>query len=322
MAPLTDAQVSFILACTLAGWVFGWIAFANWLSATYNAHRLVAHVAGFVTGALSAFASALVAGALAMPLSEISVVFFCIGVLLLVPHCLALRSARTLAVRLARPAISVPPVAAQPAGLPSSPPVPETSAPARPKAVEHRAATFEPAPRAQILLPSVFRFGYCDHIGNHTIRTATISSISTNDRGDSYLEGFCQDRLENRTFRSDRVQGDLTDLTTGELIPVRVLLEAEQHSTVMAYIPAPVRPAARSKQKEWQNSVLFTGFTAKRRDQLEDIAQAAGWSVRATVGSTLDYLVIGPRAGASKVAKAEALGVAVVDEETFLSLAV
>ena len=52
------------------------------------------------------------------------------------------------------------------------------------------------------------------------------------------------------------------------------------------------------------------------------LAYATGWDVRTTVGSTLDYLVTGPRAGSSKVSKAEELGVSVIDEAAFRSMIV
>ena len=42
--------------------------------------------------------------------------------------------------------------------------------------------------------------------------------------------------------------------------------------------------------------------------------------MRSTVGKTLDYLVTGPRAGPSKITKAQELGVTVVDEDIFASL--
>lgn len=170
-----------------------------------------------------------------------------------------------------------------------------------------------------VSLPCTFSFTYADSMGATEQRTVDVKRISSNDRY-TYLEGYCHARKEARTFRTDRIRGSLTDMDSGELIPVKRLLSKVRERTNMTFKPeAATRPAA-TQAKEWQTAVLFTGFAAARRSELEELAYAAGWDVRSTVGSTLDYLVIGSRAGQSKVAKAEELGVCVIDEELFRGL--
>lgn len=168
-----------------------------------------------------------------------------------------------------------------------------------------------------VSLPCTFIFTYADSTGVTEQRTVDVERISSNGRM-TYLEGRCHDRKAERTFRTDRIRGSLTDMDSGELIPVKRLLSSVSSRTRMEFRPeAAPKPAA---TKKWETAVLFTGFAAARRAELEELAYAAGWDVRSTVGSTLDYLVTGPRGGSSKVAKAEELGVSVIDEDLFRAL--
>lgn len=169
--------------------------------------------------------------------------------------------------------------------------------------------------KAASILPATFNFAYQDSFGQSQERTVKASSISESN-GFHYLEGYCHTRKDFRTFRTDRIRGSLTDMESGEILSVKQLLSSVHPRKAMTYKPAP----AVTTKKEGQTAVLFTGFTAKRREELEELADAAGWDVRSTVGKTLDYLVTGPRAGPSKIAKAEELGVTVVDEDIFRAL--
>lgn len=168
-----------------------------------------------------------------------------------------------------------------------------------------------------LTLPHEFAFQYSDQSGQLALRTVRVTGILSNGRQE-YLDGICIDRQAARTFRVDRITSDLIDQETGELVPVERLLSDIQSRSAMTYT-APEVPKERSKAstRPWQTAVLFTGFSAKRREELEDMAFAMGWDVRSTVGSTLDVLVTGPKAGPSKVAEAEALGIEVIDEFEF-----
>lgn len=170
-----------------------------------------------------------------------------------------------------------------------------------------------------ISLPCTYRFTYADSTGVTEQRTVDVARISSNGSL-TYLEGHCHARKAERTFRTDRIRGSLTDMDSGEVVPVKRLLAEVRGRSSMAYRPEAAAKPVSTHTKEWQTAVLFTGFTAAKRDELEELAYAAGWDVRSTVGSTLDYLVTGPRAGSSKVAQAEELGVSVIDEELFRTL--
>lgn len=65
--------------------------------------------------------------------------------------------------------------------------------------------------------------------------------------------------------------------------------------------------------------LLFTGTLSMSRSEAKRLAEQAGAEVMASVSAKLDYLVVGAEAG-SKLAKAEQLGVTVVDESTFQQL--
>lgn len=169
--------------------------------------------------------------------------------------------------------------------------------------------------KSESILPATLRFAYKDNTGQSLERTVKVSSISEGN-GLNYLEGYCHTRQDFRTFRTDRIRGSLVDIESGEILSAKQLLSSVHPRKAMTYKPAP----AVTTKKEWQTAVLFTGFTAKRREELEELADAAGWDVRSTVGKTLDYLVTGPRAGPSKIAKAQELGVTVVDEDIFRAL--
>lgn len=59
----------------------------------------------------------------------------------------------------------------------------------------------------------VVEFTYEDSAGDISYRTVTVHSAST-----LYLKGECHDRQAERTFRLDRIIGDLTDCETGEIL--------------------------------------------------------------------------------------------------------
>ena len=56
-------------------------------------------------------------------------------------------------------------------------------------------------------------FTYEDSTGEVSYRTVTAHSVSA-----TYLKGECHDRQAERTFRIDRIIGDLTDCETGEIL--------------------------------------------------------------------------------------------------------
>lgn len=172
-------------------------------------------------------------------------------------------------------------------------------------------------------LPREFRFAYTDQEGQASRRRVRVMGISSND-GRQYLDGFCLDRNAARTFRVDRVQGDLTDAETGELVNVYRLLASTDQRRLMDYTPSKAEVVWSELHEEFDEepptTVLFTGFPKARKEALEAAAVAAGWVVRSTVSQSLDYLVTGPKAGPAKVTKANGLFVTVIDEDVFEAL--
>ena len=65
--------------------------------------------------------------------------------------------------------------------------------------------------------------------------------------------------------------------------------------------------------------ILFTGTLSRPRDEYRRMAESVGGKVVSGVSKTLDYLIVGENPG-SKLAKAEALGVTILDESGFLEL--
>ena len=78
--------------------------------------------------------------------------------------------------------------------------------------------------------------------------------------------------------------------------------------------------AARVPQPLSGKTFVITGtLPTLNRDEAKDIVEAAGGKVAGSVSKKTDYLVAGAEAG-SKLTKAQALGVAVIDEMAFLAL--
>ncbi len=61
-------------------------------------------------------------------------------------------------------------------------------------------------------------FTYADAAGDVTYRTVTLHSVTA-----SHLKGECHDRGAERTFRTDRIIGDVVDVETGEVLKPRTL---------------------------------------------------------------------------------------------------
>ncbi|MEA1606136.1 hypothetical protein [Pseudomonas spirodelae] len=56
-------------------------------------------------------------------------------------------------------------------------------------------------------------FTYEDSAGDISYRTLTVHSVTA-----THIKGECHDRQAERTFRLDRIIGDLTDCDTGEML--------------------------------------------------------------------------------------------------------
>lgn len=101
-----------------------------------------------------------------------------------------------------------------------------------------------------------------------------------------------------RTFRKDRISEYLNGC--------EALL-----STPFAGPPPKVE---RTAPEQLKLQILFTGFAAKARADLEEASAGAGLKVVKTVTQQLIFLCAGPNAGPSKVSKARMQGVYIVSD--------
>lgn len=146
-------------------------------------------------------------------------------------------------------------------------------------------------------------FEYEDSNGDYSSRTVDVDQV-----GDEHFAGWCHLRNGERTFRFDRVLGQLKIIQTGEkLVPEDLQARLYGRSPQKAKA-RPLMPASDSME------VLFTGFTKEDRALLEDMARSHGLVVRKSMTKGLDILCAGPRAGPSKLAAAEEQGVIVLTE--------
>ncbi|MDC7699571.1 BRCT domain-containing protein [Vogesella indigofera] len=113
-----------------------------------------------------------------------------------------------------------------------------------------------------------------------------------------YIVGFCEVAGAVRTFRKDRV------VQYGEGV-AEFLQE-----------PCPAPPPKAIKQPE----ILFTGFTAAERFELELFASEAGMKVVKSATQHLAYLCGGPNAGPTKVDKARKNGAWILDRDSLNAL--
>lgn len=119
-----------------------------------------------------------------------------------------------------------------------------------------------------------------------------------------YVEGWCVVSDGFKTFRKDRV--------------VQYLGSAE---TILSD-PYPPKAAISKEAKadQYAPQILFTGFPASQRADLERRATESGMDVRKTVTLGLNFLCYGPTAGPTKVRKAMEQRVYLMDQAQFLIL--
>lgn len=165
-----------------------------------------------------------------------------------------------------------------------------------------------------ILLPEDVSFIYCNAEGNTELRSAT-AYRTYYAGGRAYLEAHDHARKDTRTFRLDRIEGGITRLESGEIVSARDWFA----STAPTRESKSVRDRSSSSVRSlgWQTAVFFAGFHETRRWRLEEQAEAAGWDVRGHISRTVNYVVAGPLAGPKQLARAEDLGIPVIDEESF-----
>ena len=152
------------------------------------------------------------------------------------------------------------------------------------------------------------RFAYVDANGDRSDRRVVVHQLEG-----TCFQGLCLSRRATRTFRLDRVQGDITSESSGEVQEpwawARSLAKTKSN-------PSKLAPQATHEPKQ-MGEVLFTGFSRTERDALEQLADAHHWCVRKSITKNLTVLVAGPRAGEAKLSQARAAGVQVMDRWAF-----
>lgn len=157
------------------------------------------------------------------------------------------------------------------------------------------------------------RFAYVASGGELTQRRVVVHQLDG-----EYFQGRCLMRNATRTFRLDRVIGDVTSEDSGEVV------SAFEWAAGLLHSPAPVVPdtCTTPAHPMGGKEVLITGFAAAERARLEQMAIEAGMTLRKSVTQNLDFLVAGPRAGPSKLAKAQLQLVVVLTGSEFEAMVV
>jgi NAD-dependent DNA ligase len=137
------------------------------------------------------------------------------------------------------------------------------------------------------------RFTYCNADGEISQR-----ELTEWEEVGHYIKGFSVGNSAVRTFRKDRV------------------IEYFDGGASLLSSPNGSPPPRISKEKpaNQQPQILFTGFASALRAELEEKASTGGLQVCKTVTKELAYLCIGANAGPSKVEKARAQHVYILDQ--------
>ena len=89
----------------------------------------------------------------------------------------------------------------------------------------------EPDEEDQPLQLSHITFSYIDANGATSTRDVIAQNIYGYD-DKQYMKAHCNDNDEQRTFRLDRIQSDITNLSTGEIINLETLVETANKNTI------------------------------------------------------------------------------------------
>lgn len=173
-------------------------------------------------------------------------------------------------------------------------------------------ATVEP-----IQLPDTISFRYRKADGTQRRRLVTAFQV-VDIGGRPYMDAHDHDRKATRSFLISRIVGEVTRSETGEVMSAASWLSA------VATSQDGTRRKERNRRvpeaSNWQTAVVFAGPHRARRDALEALALATGWDVRERITRTVTYVVAGPLVGQKQLARAEALGIPVLDEDEAIAL--
>ena len=163
----------------------------------------------------------------------------------------------------------------------------------------------------------VISFDYVDAEGEFSSRRVKVTMV-----GQWQFEGVDLEKHATRTFRHDRVVGDVTSELTGEVLAAKDwAADARQNSS----------SNQSQKVQDDEDEVIddddaahieicFTGFTKADKLRLEGMAYLADMQVRQSVTKGLTHLCMGKTAGPKKIDQAVEVGAELIDEAEFYAL--
>lgn len=138
----------------------------------------------------------------------------------------------------------------------------------------------------------------------------------------AYIQGRSAGDSFPKTFRKDRIVEVLlgAELLLNDAAPLAPALQPKVKPSAFAATEAASSRPQPKTPPGGINQILFTGFAAAHRAELEQKALDVGLKVMSTPGKTLTFLCYGDNAGPTKVAKAQEAGSFIIDAEQFLSM--
>ncbi|MDP9783773.1 BRCT domain-containing protein [Pseudomonas fluorescens] len=164
---------------------------------------------------------------------------------------------------------------------------------------------------------TIIKFSYKDVKGNLSVRELIQWSENS-----LYIQGRSTSDSFPKTFRKDRIVEMLSgsELLLNDAAPPAPRPPAKPKPSALAALEATSSCPCPKSPPGGINQILFTGFAAAHRAELEQMAQDFGLRVMSTPGKTLTFLCYGDNAGPTKVAKAQAAGAFIFDAQQFLNL--
>lgn len=164
---------------------------------------------------------------------------------------------------------------------------------------------------------TTIKFSYKDAKGDLSYRELIQWSENS-----AYIQGRSASDSFPKTFRKDRIIEVLfgAELLLNDAAPPAPKLKPRPKPSVLAASEAASSTPQPKAPPGGINQILFTGFAAAHRAELEQKALDFGLKVMSTPGKTLTFLCYGDNAGPTKVAKAQEAGAFIIDAEQFVSL--
>lgn len=172
-------------------------------------------------------------------------------------------------------------------------------------------------PSQGVKLVTTIKFSYKDAKGEVTQRE--LVQFSENS---IYIQGRSAADSFPKTFRKDRIVEVYVgaELLLNDAAPPAPTLKQKPSPAAIAVSATNSHPPQPKVPPGGISQILFTGFAAAYRAELEQKALDSGLNVMRTPGKSLTFLCYGDNAGPTKVAKAQQAGAFIIDAEQFLSL--